>query len=110
MDVKKALKDNGQDWYVVTYDDKTVELKHQTALSSILECGMPKSDFGIVDMQQCGLHGMTGHQNALKGDEPASSVLTVRVTPSDKARWVKAAQKNGSKLSEWVIRTLNGET
>lgn len=55
-------------------------------------------------------HGMTGHQNALKADEPATSVLTVRVTPSDKAQWVKAAQKNGLKLSEWVIRALNGAT
>lgn len=55
-------------------------------------------------------HGMTGHQNALKADEPASSVLTVRVTPSDKAQWVKAAQRENLKLSEWVIKTLNGAT
>ena len=57
-----------------------------------------------------GLHGMTGHQNAMKGEEPASSILTVRVTPTQKALWVKAAQKEGLKLSEWVIKTLNGET
>lgn len=55
-----------------------------------------------------GMHGMTGQQNAIKADEPASSVLTVRVTPHDKARWVKTAQHNGLKLSEWVIKTLNG--
>lgn len=53
-------------------------------------------------------HGMTGKQNRMNGEEPASSVLTVRVTPHDKAHWVKTAQHQGLKLSEWVIQTLNG--
>lgn len=70
---------------------------------------MPKADQAADywDAQKTP-HAMTGKQNAIKADEPASSVLTVRVTPHDKAHWVKTAQHQGLKLSEWVIQTLNG--
>lgn len=44
---------------------------------------------------------------ALKeGEEGATSFLHLRCKPSDKSRWVKAAQGNGG-LSEWVIKWLN---
>ena len=48
-----------------------------------------------------------GSKNAQKGDAVASSFLHVRVTPRDKAGWVKAAQASGLKLAEWVVKTLN---
>lgn len=50
-----------------------------------------------------------GSKNAQKGDEPASSFLHVRVTPRDKAGWVRASQASGLKLAEWVIQALNKE-
>lgn len=46
-------------------------------------------------------HGNTGNQNALAGDEPATSWIQIRVTPSKKAQYVKAAK--GKSLSEWVL-------
>jgi hypothetical protein len=47
------------------------------------------------------------NQNAVKGDEPATSFLYLRATPADKSRWVKAAQRRRLKLTEWVIEKLN---
>ncbi len=48
------------------------------------------------------------NQNAAKPDaERLSSFLHVRVTPRDKAGWVKAAQRSGKKIAEWVTDTLN---
>lgn len=57
-------------------------------------------------------HGNTeklaGNKNAVKTeDEKATSMLVARVKTEDKARWVKAAQGAGLKLTEWVIKTLN---
>lgn len=52
-------------------------------------------------------HGNTGNKNAKKKD--ADSHLNIRVNSHDKAGWVKQAQKEGMKLSEWVIKTLNGK-
>lgn len=43
----------------------------------------------------------------IKRTEAASSWLQVRVTPADKAAWVKAASRKGLNLSEYVINTLN---
>lgn len=40
-------------------------------------------------------------------DERAESQLQIRVRREDKARWVKQAQREGMKLSEWVIAKLN---
>lgn len=51
--------------------------------------------------------GQHGNTNAQRGDAAATSKLTCRCLPSDKAAWVKAAQASGQKLSEWVIATLN---
>jgi len=49
---------NDRDWYAVWYKingKNTVELKHHTALSNILQCGEPLRKFNIVAMYQCGL-------------------------------------------------------
>ena len=54
-------------------------------------------------------HGNTGKQNALKGESAATSFLHIRVTPQTKALYVKQAQSEKLKLSEWVIRALNKE-
>jgi len=46
--------------------------------------------------------------NAQKGSQAATSWLQIRVTPADKAGWVKAARESGSvNLTEWVTRSLN---
>ncbi len=48
------------------------------------------------------------NQNAAKPDaERLSSFLHVRATQRDKAGWVKAAQRNGLRLAEWVTDALN---
>jgi uncharacterized protein (DUF1778 family) len=39
--------------------------------------------------------------------ELAQSWLQVRVRRSEKALWVKAAQREGKNLSQWVTDTLN---
>lgn len=41
----------------------------------------------------------------LQNDEPASSSIYLRVTPKEKAAYVRAA--NGKKLSEWIKGVLN---
>jgi predicted HicB family RNase H-like nuclease len=39
--------------------------------------------------------------------EPADSFLHIRVSARAKAAWVKAAQRQGVKLSQWVKQQLN---
>jgi|LakMenE18May11ns_1017448.scaffolds.fasta_scaffold5413151_1 hypothetical protein len=51
-------------------------------------------------------HGMTGKRNAAK-DDCAESYIHARCKPQDKASWVRAAQSEGLKLTEWIINTLN---
>jgi predicted HicB family RNase H-like nuclease len=46
------------------------------------------------------------NQNAVK-DDGKSSTVQFRCHRSDKSRWVKAAQADGLKLSEWIIQKLN---
>ena len=48
-----VLINNDLDWYIVEYDDGTFDLKHNTALSSILECGADPAEWGIKDLYQC---------------------------------------------------------
>jgi len=43
-------------------------------------------------------------------NERAESWLQVRVRRSEKAAWVKAAQREGKNLSQWVTDTLNRNT
>ena len=50
------------------------------------------------------------NQNARKDEsEVASSFLYIRATKAEKARWVKAASKQKTKLSRWVRSALNDE-
>ena len=50
------------------------------------------------------------NQNAKKpSNQVASSRLFMRCTPRQKASWVKAAQRAGLKLSEWVIARLENK-
>ena len=53
-----------------------------------------------------GMHGNLGNLNA-QGVLPADSQLQVRVNSQVKARWVKQAQREGLKLSQWVHKTLD---
>lgn len=48
-------KNNDYNWYAVITDDGEVDLKHRSSLSSIIDCGMPAEDYGIVALIQCGL-------------------------------------------------------
>jgi len=53
-------------------------------------------------------HANIGNQNALKNeDDKATSKLICRVNPKIKAQWVRSAQKEGKKLTEWVTDVLN---
>lgn len=45
-----------------------------------------------------------GNKNSVK-ENPATSSLSLRITPAEKAAWVKAA--NPGKLSDWVRHQLN---
>ncbi|MDC9589810.1 hypothetical protein PSI23_11000 [Xenorhabdus sp. XENO-10] len=49
-----------------------------------------------------GFHGNIGNLNAARA-LPADSVLTIRIN----SRYVKQAQREGLKLSEWVLKYLN---
>jgi predicted HicB family RNase H-like nuclease len=49
-----------------------------------------------------------GNQNARKNAaDGSSSTIVARCKPGDKAAWVKAAQANGVKLTEWIVSALN---
>ncbi|MBP8963340.1 MAG: hypothetical protein KBG39_10390 [Opitutaceae bacterium] len=54
-------------------------------------------------------HPLAGNRNAQRGAEPATAILHVRCTPRQKAAWVKAAQRAGLRLSEWVVRRLDAD-
>lgn len=57
-----------------------------------------------LDYEILELHGNTGNQNASK---EKNSHLHMRCRASDKAAWVKQAQRENLKLTEWVEKTLN---
>jgi hypothetical protein len=44
--------------------------------------------------------------NAQHGDEQKGLFLHIRVTKEQKAKWVKQAQSQGMKLSDWVLEKL----
>ena len=48
-----------------------------------------------------------GNTNAQIGEEPSTSFIHARFTPTDKANWVRAAQSEGLKLTEWIVKHLN---
>lgn len=48
--------------------------------------------------------------NALKADTPASAQIQMRVTPERKERYIAQAQREGKKLSEWILSQLDKMT
>ena len=53
---KKAydwLVNNDYNWYVVAYTDGSYDCRHDTSLSSILQCGHDTVDYDIEQMEQC---------------------------------------------------------
>jgi len=46
-------------------------------------------------------------EKAVREDGKATSTVQFRCHRSDKSRWVKAAQADGLKLTEWIIKKLN---
>lgn len=59
-----------------------------------------------VDYKVLEIHGNTGKANAAK-EEVKQSQIQMRVSTSQKAAWVKAAQKEGVKLTEWITMKCN---
>ena len=51
-------------------------------------------------------HGNTGKRNAALDAEPLS-VVHIKVSRAEKARWVNQAQADGKKLSEWMRGKLS---
>jgi len=48
------------------------------------------------------------NQNAAKAEaDKATSFLHIRVVPREKSAWVRAANRRGKKLAEWVTDSLN---
>jgi hypothetical protein len=65
---------------------------------------------GLLLKHQKGAHFNSGNKYSQREDEPASSILHMRITRSRKARWVKTAQKTNENLSAWVTRVLDTES
>ncbi len=61
---------------------------------------------GVAGKPPRGFHGNLGNLNAA-GVLPADSHLQVRINSQIKASYVKQAQRENLKLSEWVLKTLN---
>lgn len=61
---------------------------------------------GLEGRPPRGFHANLGNLNA-QGELPADSQLQIRVNSQVKARWVKQAQREGLKLSQWVHKTLD---
>ncbi|MDC9595270.1 hypothetical protein [Xenorhabdus sp. IM139775] len=61
---------------------------------------------GIAGNPPIGFHGNIGNLNAA-GVLPADSVLTIRLNSQLKSCYVKQAQREGLKLSAWVLKQLN---
>lgn len=49
----ESLINNDLNWYIVEYIDGSFDLKHSTALSSILECGHDPKNYDINEIYQC---------------------------------------------------------
>lgn len=45
--------------------------------------------------------------NAIKGTVPATAQIQMRVTPERKNRYVKQAQSEGLKMSEWIQKHMD---
>ena len=63
---------------------------------------------GFAGKPPRGFHGNLGNLNA-QGDLPADSSIQFRVNSQVKASYVKQAQREGMKLSAWIIKTLDAE-
>lgn len=61
---------------------------------------------GFAGKPPRGFHGNLGNLNAA-GVLPADSQLQVRVNSQVKASYVKQAQRENLKLSEWVLKSLS---
>lgn len=51
-----------------------------------------------------------GNANALKGDEPMTSMISFRCSPRLKAGAVKVAQREGLKLQQWLTKLIEENT
>lgn len=52
-------------------------------------------------------HGNIGNSNAAKTNK-STAFIHARCKPLDKDAWVVAAKKSDMRLTEWIIKTLNG--
>jgi len=49
----QMLLNNDLTWYVCTTIEGELQLHHSSALSAILECGEPASEYGFETIEQC---------------------------------------------------------
>lgn len=63
---------------------------------------------GLAGGPPRGFHGNIGNLNA-QGDLPADSSIQFRVNSQVKSSYVKQAQREGLKLSAWIIKVLDTE-
>lgn len=61
---------------------------------------------GFAGLPPAGFHGNLGNLNAA-GVLPADSQLQARVNSQVKASYVKQAQREGLKLTAWMLKTLD---
>ena len=61
---------------------------------------------GVEGRPPRGFHGNLGNLNA-QGELPADSQMQIRLNSQVKARYVKQAQREGMKLSAWVLKNLD---
>lgn len=55
-------------------------------------------------------HWNKGKQHALKSSQDKSEdFIHARCKSSDKAKWKLAADKEGLKLTEWIVKNLNNQ-
>lgn len=47
-----------------------------------------------------------GNRSSVKGETPATSHLHIRIMSEEKAEFQAAAEAEGEKLSEWVLKHL----
>ena len=54
-------------------------------------------------------HGNVGNRHAAKSDETAETTISMRVPRSVKAGYVKKAQRQKMKLTEWILMKCDAE-
>ena len=87
------------DFIINTTDAKLLSAELNVSLKQVIEINK-----SLREEQT--RHGNTGKKNAQKGDDVLDSMIKFRIAKNDKALFVKQAQREGLKLSEWCMKHL----